>query len=105
VPTNQYDGRGAPSRRHSKKFYAPRGGDLSIPLPSAPIAVRAFCHWAPKNQTMALACPAIRGKIFSECELPHTSRPIPDRCRLTVGGSRRSSGECRIRGGLQGAAD
>jgi len=37
----------------------------SIPLPAAPIAFRAFLLWTPKNQTMALACPAIRGKTFS----------------------------------------
>src|SRR5262249_60112078 len=26
---------------------------------------KGFCHGTPKNQTMALACPAIRGKTFS----------------------------------------
>jgi hypothetical protein len=31
---------------------------------AAPVAVRAFCHGRPKNQTMARACPAIRGKPF-----------------------------------------
>jgi len=74
-----------------------RGGNPSIPMPAAPIGVRAFCHGGPKNRTIALACPAIRGKTFSRCELPHTSRPIPERCCLRVGGSGRSSGECRLR--------
>jgi hypothetical protein len=36
--------------------------DESILLPAAPVAVRP---WQPKNQTIALACPAIRAKILS----------------------------------------
>ena len=67
-----------------------------IPLSAAPIAVRAFAMDA-QNQTMALACPAIRGKLFTKCELPHTAQPIPERYCLRVGGSGRSSGECRLR--------
>ena len=67
-----------------------------IPLSAAPIAVRAFAMDA-QNQTMALACPAIRGKLFTKCELPHTVQPIPERYCLRVGGSGRSSGECRLR--------
>jgi hypothetical protein len=68
-----------------------------IPLPAAPIGVRAFAMDAPKNQTMALACPAIRGKLFTKCEPPHTAQPIPERCCLRGGGSGRSSGECRFK--------
>jgi hypothetical protein len=45
-------------------FMRHRGGNPSIPLPAAPIEVRAFCHGRAKNQTMTLACPAIRGKTF-----------------------------------------
>jgi hypothetical protein len=66
-----------------------------IPLPAAPIAVRAFATDA-QNQTMALACPEIRGILFTKCELPHTAQPIPERYCLRVGGSGRSSGECRF---------
>jgi hypothetical protein len=36
-------------------------------------------------------CPAIRGKPFTKCELPHTSHPILERYCLRVGGSGRSS--------------
>src|ERR1700731_1020261 len=46
---------------------------------------------------MALACPANREKLFPKCELPHTSRPIPERCCLRMGGSGRLSGECRFK--------
>ena len=67
-----------------------------IPLPAAPIAVRAFAMDA-QNQTMALACPEIRGILFTKCELPHTAQPIPELYCLRVGGSGRSSGECRLR--------
>jgi hypothetical protein len=36
--------------------------------------------------------------LFPGCELVHTSRPIPEQCCLRVGGSGRSSGECRLNG-------
>jgi hypothetical protein len=68
-----------------------RGGNPSIMLPAAPIAVRA---WTPKNHTRALACSAIGANFFPKCELPHTSQPIS---LLRYGGSGRSSGECRSR--------
>jgi hypothetical protein len=41
--------------------------------------------------------PRSEEKRFPKCELPHTSRPIPERCCLRVGRSGRSSGECRLR--------
>src|ERR1700730_5259371 len=34
-------------------------------------------------------------KYSPKCELPHASQPIPERCCLRMGGSRRSSGESR----------
>ena len=50
----------------------------------------------PENRTMTLACCAIREKTFPKCELPHTSRSIPQRCWLRADGSGRSSGEWRL---------
>jgi Transposase DDE domain group 1 len=60
----------------SNKFYAPRGGTPSIPLPAAPIAVRAFCHGRPKTRQWRSPVPQSEEKLFPKCELPHTSRPI-----------------------------
>jgi hypothetical protein len=83
-------------RRQSNKFYAPRGGNPSIPLPAAPIAVRAFCNGGPKTRQWSSLVPQSEEKLFPKCELPHTSRPIPERCCLRVSRSGHSSGECRL---------
>jgi hypothetical protein len=40
-------------KKASTKFYAPRGGNPSIPVPAALIAARVFAIYA-QNQTMAL---------------------------------------------------
>jgi hypothetical protein len=43
---------------------------------------RSLLPWAAKNQTMARAGSATPEKLFPNCELPHTCRPIPKRrCR------------------------
>jgi hypothetical protein len=82
--------------RQSNKFYAPRGGNPSTPLPVAPIAGRAFCYGAQKSDNCARLSRYAR-TTFPKCEMPHTSRRISERCCLRVGGSERSSDECRIR--------
>jgi hypothetical protein len=51
---------------------------------------------AQETRPTALACSAIREKLFLKCELPHTSQPIPERCCLRMSGSGRSSGKCRM---------
>ena len=79
-------------RRSASRTWKPRPARTSE---VAPLRL-GLLPWTPKNQTMALACPAIRGKLFPKCELPHTSQPIPEGCCLRVGGSGRSSGECRF---------
>ena len=58
--------------------YVPRGGNPSIPLPAAPIAVRSFCHGRPTTRQWRLPVPQSEEKLFPKCELPHTSRPIPE---------------------------
>jgi hypothetical protein len=54
------------------------------------IAVRAVCHGGPKTRQWRSPVPQIRGETFPKCELPHTSRPIPERCCLRMGGLGRS---------------
>jgi hypothetical protein len=66
------------------KFYARRGGNPLIPLPAAPIAVRLLPR-TPKNQTMAFARPQSEENLFLKCELPRTSRPIPERYCFETG--------------------
>jgi hypothetical protein len=39
--------------------------------------------------------PQSQEKLFPKCELPHTSRPIPERCCLRAGGSARSKWNLR----------
>ena len=43
-------------------------------------AIRAFCHGSPKTRQWCSPIPQSEQKIFSKCELPHTSRPISERC-------------------------
>lgn len=54
---------------------------------AAPVALGGFLPWRPKNRTIALAGLTISQsrKPFCKCELPHMSRPIPDRSCLRVG--------------------
>jgi hypothetical protein len=52
-----------------------------------------FCHGRPKTKQW---CSTNREKLFPKCELPHISQSIPERCCFQVGGSGRSSGECRL---------
>jgi Transposase DDE domain group 1 len=62
--------------------------------PPAPVCPRHssrlglfFCHGRPKTRQLRSPVPQSEGKLIPRCELPHTSRPIPERCPLRVGGS------------------
>jgi hypothetical protein len=52
-----------------------------------PIAVRAFSQWTPKKPDNGVRLSRNPRKTFPKCDLPHTSRPIPERCCLRVGRS------------------
>ena len=64
------------------RVLCPRRRNPSIPLPRHPSRLGLFAMDAQKPDNGA-RCPASREKnFFPECELPHTSRPIPERCCL-----------------------
>jgi hypothetical protein len=54
-----------PFTKASSKFYARRGGNPSIPLPPARIAVRAFCHGRPKTRQWRSPVSQSERKTFS----------------------------------------
>jgi CheY-like chemotaxis protein len=44
-------------------------------------------QWRPKTRKWRSPVPQSEEKLFPKCELPHTSRPLPERCCLRVGRS------------------
>ena len=50
--------------RQSNKFYARRGGNPSIPLPAAPMAVRAFAMGRPKTKQWRSPAPQSEENFF-----------------------------------------
>jgi hypothetical protein len=59
--------------------------EAGIPGPRDP-SLRAFCYRRPKTRQWRSRVPQSEQK-FPKCELPHTSRPISERCCLRMGGS------------------
>jgi len=77
-------------RHHKGKgtsFMRQEAGTYRFRCPRHPSLVRAFCHGRPKTRQWRSPVPRFGEKCFPKCELPHTSRTIPDRCCLRVGGS------------------
>ncbi len=82
--------------RQSNKFYTGRGGNSSISAARGNSSQLGLLPWTPKNRQWRSPVPQSEEKLFPKCDLPHTSQRIPERSSLRVGGSGRSSGECRF---------
>jgi hypothetical protein len=76
--------------RQSNKFYAGRGGNSSISAARGNSSQLGLLPWTPKNRQWRSPVPQSEGNFFPKCDR------IPERSSLRVGGSGRSSGECRF---------
>ena len=70
-------------------------------MPSGPGSSSTRRHiW--RTLRTRLACSLCRRRASSKCELPHTPRPIPERCSLSVGGRAVPSAKRRFPRGDRG---
>src|SRR6516162_7311901 len=77
--------RGCAMAKASNKCYAPRGGNLSIPLPAAPIAVEAFSHGRPKTRQSRSPASRSGEKFFRNVNYLTLLDRFPERCCLRIG--------------------